>query len=842
MNEENNQHEGLNNRSKALSLSLKKLNNLGSSLLIAFAFLVPLFFIPSPFFNFSTGKILFVIAVVAIAFILMTALSLKSGGLSLPKHPLFIAALSIPVVYFISSIFSESGFSLSVAGYGSEVYTFAAITFFFALFFLTLFFFQKNSNVFYFYSALAASSLVLALFFLVRFFAGSEFLSLGFFDSLNSSPVESWTGAGILFGVVFTLALFTHEMFKLKPLFKWLLLLLMLISLFFLVLVNVTWLWITIGAVVLLFTVYKMTGGQQSTEEVGVPILSLVTLFIVVTFVFFGGSLSEVLSGNIGVSSDDLRPSFGATTHVARSTILEEPIKAVLGAGPMDFSYQWMQYKPQEILNTRFWNVEFGQGHSLLSSVPTTVGILGLAAWIVFVVLYLLVLWRGFMTRSFDNDNFTRYAFISSASASLIILVAMFMTLLPVAVLSLFFIFAAISLGVLVREGKLQTVSVNINMRDRKGSLYAVGIIVIAGALVIFSAFLVQRGVSAYFYEKAAYAYLGEEDMEAAEDNFDWAVSLAEQDRYYRTAAEFPIARIREYIGLLENDQITQDSFVQSAGSEFRLAINRARKATDLRNVGYRNWLTLGRIYQEMLAFNVSDVNAYSEAKNAYERAIEHNPKNPALVLQMARFELVNEDMEEARRYTEEALEMKPNYANAMFFKSQLDIRDGNLEEARESVSQALAVEPFDAGLHFQLGILHYEDQQLSEASNAFARAVNLAPGFDNARYFLSLSLYQTEREETAIELMEDLAERYNDISQLVSVLDNMREGEDDPLADVAEFEEPTPELPVEEDVPEMGDEVPEDEEEEILQEDAEDAEGDELIETEEDSEVEETE
>lgn len=800
MNEENNHTANPNGGSGTLSLPLRKLHDIGGAILIAFAFLIPIFFIPSSFFNFSAGKMVFVIVTVLAAFVLAAFLSIRRGLVELPKHPLFIAALSIPLVYLLSSVLSVSGFIPSVAGYGSETYTFTAVTFFILLFFLTVFFFKKNSNIFYLYLSLAASAFVLALFFLVRFFTSANFLSLGFFNSLNASPMESWSGIGILFGLVFILGLFTYEMFNLRKLFRWLLGIVMLVSLFFLILVNITWLWVSIGLAILFFIVYKMTGNQES-EEVGLPLFSMVALFITLTLIFFGGPISGIASDKIGVRSDDLRPSFNATMQVAGSTITENPLRAIIGAGPMDFSYQWMQYKPEEILGTRFWNVEFGQGHSFFGSVPVTTGLAGVISWLAFIVLFLYLIGKGFMLQSFDNDNFTRYVFISSAAVSVILLIAMSMTLLPVALLSLFFIFAAIPVGVMIRERELKTVTVEIKRGDRKGSLYVVAVIFITGSLALFSAFVVMRDLSGYFFEKAAFAYVVENDLPVAESNFDWAVSLSEQDRYYRVAAEFPIARIRNYIELLRNGEISQENFSAGAWNEFQLARRRAERAVSIRSAGYRNWLTLGRIHQEMLPFN-TPVDSYTEAINAYTEAIRHNPKNPAIILQMARLELVNGNLEDARRYNDEALEIKPNYANAMFFKSQLDIREGKLEEARESIVQAINIEPFDAGLYFQLGVLHYEDQQINDAIVAFNRAVQLAPRFDNARYFLSLSLYQTDQSDYAIEILEDLADRYQNTPQLVSILNNMRSGVEDPLDGVADFDEPTPELPIEEDIP----------------------------------------
>ncbi len=812
MHEENIQPYGGEERkdqSNSFSLSLSGLQEIGGAILIALAFLLPLFFIPTQTFNFTAGKMLLMILFILVAIMLLVMYLLKKGRIEIPGHPVMIAALSIPAVYLISGILSVSGFTLSIAGYGPETYTFTAILFFFLLFFLTLFFFQKNAYVFYFYLAVAASAMVLALFFLSRFILGREFLSLGFFNTLGSSPLESWIGAGVLFAIVFLISLFAFETFKIKPMFQWILGVLMLVSLFFLVLTGVIWLWVAVAVSLMLFIFHFMINERKERgEENKIPFLSIVTLFISIAFIFFGSPLSNVLAGSIGVISDDLRPSFSATYLVAKSTVLESPLKAAVGAGPLDFSYQWMQHKPEGILESRFWNVNFGQGYSLLTSVPVTTGLAGIAAWLTFIALFLVIAFRGFF-KPF-SDVLTRYVFISSLAVSILLLVSVTMTLLPLSLLALFFMFLAIPIGVMVRERSLETVPVEFKRDDQKGSIYMITAIIIAGTLLLFGAFILQRNISGMFFERAAYAFFAERDVSAAESNFNWAVSLSEQDRYYRTAAEFPISRIRNSIPRLQAGEVSEEDFLQSTANEFRLALRRAQEAIRLKDAGYRNWLALGSIYQEMLAFNFTDVDAYSRAREAYDEALRHNPNNPALYLQIARLELIRGNTEEARNYNQRALELKPNYANAIFFTSQIAIAEGDLQTAESSVTQALNLEPFDAGLYFQRGILRYERQDMAGAANDFNRAIRLAPRFDNARYFLSLSLFNTGEQEVAIELMEELAERYDGIAQLTSIIDNMRAGEEDPLAGVTGFDEPTPQLPIEEEIP--GIDVDEDE------------------------------
>lgn len=804
--EHNNSHQEIEKdregQKNLLFFPIKNLYDLGGAVLIAFAFLVPIFFVPSLYLNFTTGKMLLLVVFVSATILLAVMFILKRGKAEIPFHPLFFVSLAVPVAYLVSGFFSVSGLPLSVAGYGPETYTFGVVLFFFALFFLTTFYFQKNNNVIYFYLALLASSAVLALFLLSRFIFGSDFLSFKFFNSLGSSPLESWPGVGILFGVIFLLAVFTLEMIKVKPAFRWVLGLVVLLSLFFLILTGIVWLWISIALVVLGFVIYQMTDKKLAREEMNIPILSVVTLFITLSFIFFGGPFSGMLSKTMGIEAMDIRPSFASTMEVAKNTLYYEGslTRFLFGAGPVDFSYQWMKHKPDDIQGSRFWNVEFGQGVSYFGSMPITIGVVGVLTWVVFIVLFLFLIVRGLM-RSFD-DPLTRYIFVSSSAISILFLVTMTMTLLPVALLAIFFMFAAIPIGILVREKRIKTIPLELKVSNQNGSIYIIVAIVVSGMMVLFGMFLIQRAISAIFFEKAAFAFYREGSVESAEFNFEWATNLSLQDRFYRSASEFPLNNIRKRIPLWQSGDINEEDFLRTTGTDFREAISRAKVSTELKGTGYKNWLALGSVYQEMVLFNFTDIDPYTLAKEAYEKAIENNPKNPSLLLQMARLELLAGNLEEARQYNDKALEMKPNYANAVYFNSRLAIREGNLAEAKELIVKAINLEPYDPGLYFQLGILQYEDREFGKASDSLGVAVLLSPRFDNARYFLSLSLYQMGQTDDAVELMEDLATRYKKTEQLKMIADNMSNGESDPLEGVGAFEEPTPEMPIEEEIP----------------------------------------
>src|SRR3989344_613366 len=103
---------------------------------IALAFLLPFFFIPSASFPPQFSKSLLLFLVSWLAFIFWIVDSLKKGVIILPKSYIFLSALAVVLSYFVSGLFSVSPAS-SILGQGFEIGTFAAIATAVILFFLS---------------------------------------------------------------------------------------------------------------------------------------------------------------------------------------------------------------------------------------------------------------------------------------------------------------------------------------------------------------------------------------------------------------------------------------------------------------------------------------------------------------------------------------------------------------------------------------------------------------------------------------------------------------------------------------------------------------------------------
>ena len=113
--------------------------------------------------------------------------------------------------------------------------------------------------------------------------------------------------------------------------------------------------------------------------------LSLFAIIIVVFFILFKGTAGKI-NNALGVSFTEVRPSWSATLGITKQSLKNN---IVFGTGPNTFLYNWLKFKPAAVNNTIFWNARFGSGFGHLPSMMATTGVLGIAAIIAFLFIFL---------------------------------------------------------------------------------------------------------------------------------------------------------------------------------------------------------------------------------------------------------------------------------------------------------------------------------------------------------------------------------------------------------------------------------------------------------------------
>lgn len=596
---------------------------------------------------------------------------------------------------------------------------------------------------------------------------------------------------------------------------------------FSMLLINFRTAWIaTLGSAVLLFGLLLVLGGSRRSSGS----LRLRWRHWAVMAVIAVSAVMMTVRGplfpNIALSAE-VSPSLGATVSVARSVFKESPIRVLLGSGPGTFARDWALYKDASINRTIFWGVRFAQGQSWVVTLLPTVGVLGLAAFVLFFGWTLFVFLRALLG-SMSGDSWLLGAFAGFIS----LLAGAF--LYPAnswLVLALFFLTGLLLLMLRApapmpeEAGSEDTIPADEDGYgdgtedgemsgedgDAKRSYIKERVIrwaapgsVFASSLIIL--FLVSWGALAIYAQvnrvRAAYAAgrglaaAGRGDSDGALSEFGAASSLEPQNENYLQALVGARADlVRRVIQRATQGEKVQEEF-QGAVS---LAIQDARRLTDLFGQDASAWRAEGAVYELIIPF-IQGSERFAVA--AYQKASQREPASPAIYAEWGRAGLAftdriqiainqskdqkeREELDQARKSNleeivklfQKAIDLKPDFAPAHFLLAAVAIRQGNIEGAIQNVESAKIAAPFDIGVAFQLGLLYYQKNDLDKAEAEFLRAVSQNENYSNARYFLGLIYDRGGDRARATEQFERIASLNPDNQEVKRVLANLDAG-----------------------------------------------------------------
>lgn len=643
--------------------------------------LAPLFILPFTKIPVESSKNLLLVVGLAVAIITWSAARFSDGKISIPKSVLLLSGLGIVVVFFISALFSSAS-SVSFFGVILDIGTFWHV---FALFLLMLFIAVTIKDVKHARLILLGLLLSLGVTFIFqigRFFY-PEFLSLGLLSGKTANLVGSWNTLGIFAGFFGILSLFAIEFFNVSKAFKWVLGGMLVISIVLSSAVNFNLVWELIGVFSLLVFVYKISiSGTNNKREEGksayFPVFSFAMVMVSLLFFMSGQFIGSVLPERLGVSNVEIRPSFSSTISVGKSALSQDP---VFGLGPNRFGESWAKYKPQVINGTQFWDTNFSSGSGTLLTLMLNTGIVGILAFVIFFILFLLSGVRVLFSGIKNGANSDATLFFLGA---LYLFTASWFYVVGSAVLILAFAFTGIFIG-LSWKGKNELDIAFLN-DPRKSFFFILALIalMIASAGATFK--YIEKFASISYFNRAFSA----KTVEEAESLIAKAIQLNPNDLYLRTANEVYSVKINQLASkgseLNENDKVA----LQSA---FSLAESSAIMATNYNSFNYLNYQTMGTTYN--LAGSLGVDGAYDKAITALTKANELNPNNPGLKLLLARTYIAQGGhMTEAKNFASLSVSLKPDYIDGLITLSQIEKALGDRESAISHAESALSLLP----------------------------------------------------------------------------------------------------------------------------------------------------
>ncbi len=756
--------------------------------------LSPLIFVSTDNFSLDVVKTITISTGFLISFILYAISLYSEKTLYIPKHPITIVG-GLFVVSVLISTFLSTSISKSLFGQGFEIGT-ASFTLLMVLVsaFVMQMVYKNRFRMYYIYSALISSFAVLMVFHILRLFSTSIF-SFGIFTSTTSTLLGKWYDLGIFSGLIFLLTFFTLNILNKKGITKVAMWVLLVISAFFLLIINSTMIWFAIAIVLLGYSFYFYSNKDGNGSGVGrffskISIATSILLIVSVVLAFQGKNIVTPLVKSLNLNKMEISLPWQLALDVSTDTV---KVKPLFGAGPNRFTSEFLLNKPQMLNPSDFWNVEFSTGFGFIPSFIVTQGMVGIVLWILFLIFFVTL---GVKTLKKSYELGKNYAAVSSFFISSFLWLVLIVYNPSHVMLFVTFIMTGVFVAIACSETVVPVKN------------YSKLMIIIASLAVIVSviwAFVYVKKTVAFAYFQSGVSMLNTDqakDVKKIENSFKSALSWDESDIYYQALSELTILKINDLAQKIQgkDEKSVDQEMIKQIGVYIEEAVAYTNKAIELDPTNYYNHTSLARISE--IAFSLKVQNAYENTKTAYANALSLNPYNPALYLNLARLEVSKENLVDAQKYIGTALQLKQNYIEAIFLLSQIQVSQGQIKDAITSVQVATQINPNDPILFFQLGLLHYNDKNYQGAVDAFTKAVTLNDQYANAQYFLGLSYARLNKNLEAIDIFEKLSVANPDNEELTFILTNLKANKS-PFADVKPPSDSKPEtrktLPVKE-------------------------------------------
>lgn len=735
----------------------EKIAKIGLCVLV---FLTPLFFLPLTIAPVEINKQFLALVLVLIVFFCYIIRSINSRNIFYPKSRLSLAVLIFLAITGISAIFSQARL-VSIFGNFLQPDSLLGFLIYGLAFFLTAVFINEKKDLIKtslcFFTGLALTTIFGLLQIFGKFILPWDFTQQTSFNTIGS--VFGW-GIFITFGLAMIITALV--ILKLDKVLKISLSLVGLLIMAALVILNFQMLWLGLALAMFLLTVSRFA----AKTEMSLPLIIIViSLFFVL--------VNRQMPVLVNVSAE-VRPGLATTLSIAKGSFVGVK-QILLGSGPSTFGYSYSRFRPLELNLTTFGQIRFNQGFSFLTTILSTLGILGILS--VFFIIYSFI--RQGLKAWKDEGALIFIIGISFLLINLFIYPAFFSQLL--------FIFLGMGL---LASGSDKNFKMEFYSEDRWRNIRGFSVFLGTIFLLSFSLFALysigQKYAAAIYYGKGL-------QSSSLAQSASWTEQAArldtQSDQYLRVLSQVRLLQANELsktVPTQENTQNIQLQFQNTVAS----AVNIARQAVGLNPIDSLNWSNLGNIYENIIPI-IEQADVFAEQN--YGKAAELEPNSPQAWVDLARVWIAsadqsdkqtnglegswNDKLDKAKTFLDKAIALKFDYSPAHFLIAQIYIREGNLQKAIERVELVKGSNLGDPGLAFQLGFLYYRNNQIDRAQSEFERAVVLSENYSNARYFLGLIYDQKGQKQKAIEQFEKVAQFNPDNQEVKKILDNLKAG-----------------------------------------------------------------
>ncbi len=371
---------------------------------------------------------------------------------------------------------------------------------------------------------------------------------------------------------------------------------------------------------------------------------------------------------------------------VVSSVIRDFP---VLGTGLSTFSLDYTRYKPLSVNEKEYWNVAFDKPYSEAFSVIGSLGIVGVAVVLAFGIKAL----RYSLHTKKLAGNLADTTTAALAAGFVSLLVVMFFTYSTIALAFLLVLFLALTTANIRLEspdGEVALVGLSLSSLtggkrfslvkdDKEVFQYFVAVPLLA--LVLVGGYYLYRQYAGEYYMRRAVLGAVDNNGGLTYEMQQRAINInPSRDSYHNSYASTNLALAN---AVASREQISDEerSTVQTLVSQ---SIRSSRVATEVLNpLNSANWETRANVYRALVG--VAD-NASEWAVSAYTAAIQLDPVNPRLRLNLGGLYYANQDYLSAASLFNQAASLKGDYANAHYNLAQALIKLENYPQAKQEL------------------------------------------------------------------------------------------------------------------------------------------------------------
>lgn len=672
--------------------------NLISKLVLVLVVLLPIFYLPLTFSSLVFSKIylVYIFGLLIVAYFCYYAFFEKR----INKKFTFIHGVIflILISYLISAAFSINQ-SISFFGRDFTLDSLVTVLFLFVISLIISFTYPKKDVFALVFLTVVTSSFV-SLIQIIHLFLPS-LPSLGILYSSTSNLVGKLNDLSLFSVIGVLISLVSLEYLKLSKKFRYSLIIMTTINLLVIMFVNF---YLSLYIMVFAVTFLALRNVVANRQITGFSIAGFCIAVLSLSFILFGSKINSFIIPTTNLGYVEVRPSISATSHVSKESLKNN---LLFGSGPATFEVIWSRYRPSNVLQSEFWNLDFRYGHGIIMSFVVTLGVVGFLIWSLFILSLFFYGIKALFSSHLDIQN--KFLLDSVAIVTMVIWLINFVYIPTTVLFSLGFIFTGVFLVLLV-DSKL------IQYRSLKLDNSLIKIMSIILLIVFIFIFWIQtlKFISHIYFQQSAVAATSGVGTSEIKSIVSKSIVSDKTDNNLRALASVNKSILLQTINNKEEIKLDEvNSVVLEIASNYS-------EALDYDPNNYINYLDFGDFYSDLVSLNISKQLSYDSASKLYTAASELKPNNPYIELKKTRLEFLNGNLDLARNMAINIVSAKPEYFEAYTSLSQIQIELGYNEEAINTIKEYIKLFPNDNNAKYQLALLYVQLGDNSSAINTF--------------------------------------------------------------------------------------------------------------------------